>query len=320
MPVGLAQWTRREALAAGLGMGLAGVWPVRRAWAEPVVVGGAGRVGGVERWALLADTHINGDAAVQGRRGEDMTANLRRMVGEVLETRGGFRAAMINGDVSHIDGQPADYAVLGGVLRPMRAVMPVWLTLGNHDDRAEAVAWPLGGGGEAPVGASAAVVGKRVAVLPGRHADWVLLDSLDKVNVTPGLLGEDQLAWLERYLDEPAARDRPVFIMLHHTLAPPADSEEAQGRAWWLMDSDALMRLVRPRRRVKAVFHGHAHRWRHETVDGLHVVGQPPTSYLFREGDPLGWLEAEVRAGGVELKLRAAGHARDGELVRLKMR
>ncbi|MEM6550855.1 MAG: metallophosphoesterase [Planctomycetota bacterium] len=319
MPVGLGRLTRREALAGGLGIGLAGVLPGRGAWAQ--TQGGRAEVGGVERWALLADTHINGDPAVRGRRGDDMTANLRRVVGEVLGAAGGgFRAAMINGDVSHIDGQAVDYRVLGEALRPLRLEMPVWLTLGNHDDRAEAVAWPLGGGGEVVGGSSAAVVGKRVAVLPGRYADWVLLDSLHRVNVTPGLIGEDQLAWLERFLDEPAARDRPVFVMLHHTLAPPADSEEAKGRAWWLMDSEALMGVIRPRRRVKAVFHGHAHRWRYATVDGLHVVGQPPTAYLFREEDPLGWLEAEVALGALELKVRATGHARDGEVVRLKMR
>ncbi|MEM6391825.1 MAG: metallophosphoesterase [Planctomycetota bacterium] len=316
MPIGLS---RRGFVTGVVGTGLGGLI-AGRSLAGPATRPADGQRLEADRWALLADTHINGDPAVRGRRGDDMTANLRRVVDEVLATPGGFQAALINGDVSHIDGQAADYAVLGGVLRPIRAAMPVWLTLGNHDDRAEAVAWPMGGGGEAPLGVSAGVESKRVAVLPGRYADWVLLDSLDQVNVTPGLLGEDQLAWLERYLDEPAAGDRPVLVMLHHTLAPPADSEEAKGRAWWLMDSDALMGLVRPRKRVKAVFHGHAHQWRHETMDGLHVVGQPPTAYLFREGDPLGWLEAAVHAARLELQLRATGHPRNGEVVTLKMR
>jgi len=107
----------------------------------------------------------------------------------------------------------------------------------------------------------------------------VVLDSLEATNSTPGLLGEEQRAWLARALDENS--DKPALVVVHHNLTPPGDSNPS------LKDSEQLLEIIRPRRHVKAYIFGHTHDWGiKQDASGIHLVNLPPTAYVFTEGKP----------------------------------
>jgi hypothetical protein len=57
---------------------------------------------------------------------------------------------------------------------------------------------------------------KRVAVVSLPRANLFLLDTLEKTNATPGYLGDQQLEWLTKALDE--HKDKPAIIVGHHHL------------------------------------------------------------------------------------------------------
>ena len=84
------------------------------------------------------------------------------------------------------------------------------LVLGNHDQRENFwAAFP-----EAKPALPAA--DRHAAVVETPLANWFLLDSLYKTNVTPGLLGAAQLQWLAKALD--AHADKPALLVAHHNL------------------------------------------------------------------------------------------------------
>ena len=129
----------------------------------------------------------------------------------------------------------------------------------------------------------------------------VVLDSLLYVNQVAGLLGKAQRAWLAACL--PTVADRPLVLFVHH---PPTDEDGD------LLDGDRLLEILRANRHVKALFHGHAHVWALGRRDGLHVVSLPALGYSFSDAQPVGWVDARFRPGGVSLTLRAvAGHRAD---------
>jgi 3',5'-cyclic AMP phosphodiesterase CpdA len=237
-----------------------------------------------------------------------MAANLEACVSEVLGQARKIAGVIVNGDCAHISGLQADYETLRPLLQPLtEAQIPVHLLMGNHDDRVTFAA--------AMGRAAATVVESRfVAVQESPLVNWFLLDSLDEVNVTPGRLGEVQLAWLAKELD--ARTDKPAIVVVHHNIV-----KEPQITA--LQDSAALLALVRPRRQVKACFFGHIHHWE-QTVDesGLHVVSLPPTSYVFRPESPNGWVRAVPRRDGMDLELRCLNvrHPQHGEVKKLAWR
>src|SRR5205085_4201559 len=92
------------------------------------------------------------------------------------------------------------------------------------------------------------VAGRHVAVVRLPRANLFLLDSLDVTDGVPGRLGEGQLAWLARALD--AAADRPALVVGHHDLmtAPPPADRKPSG----LLDTEALLKVLEPRKQVKA--------------------------------------------------------------------
>ncbi|BAM04092.1 metallophosphoesterase [Phycisphaera mikurensis] len=262
-----------------------------------------------DRVCLLADPHV---AAAPGRRllGASLTPNLQAAVRRVLE---GPRpdAIVLAGDCAADEGRPGDYRQLGRVLAPLAAAgLAPHLTPGNHDDRAAlAAAFPhaSGASGEQPGGRRLRLAG----------SDWYLLDSLRRTDETPGELGAAQLAWLAASLDE--RPERPAFLVVHH---PPGSRRNPGGRGVGLDDGQRLLKLLAPRRQVKALFHGHLHRmtrWNHE---GLHVVGLPATSYTFRPLVFRGHVSVEVGLNHLVLErtaLRAGGRG-DGKRTTLAMR
>jgi 3',5'-cyclic AMP phosphodiesterase CpdA len=293
--------SRRRFLSTSLATGLS-VWTWRPA-------AGAARGTDPDRWALLSDTHIAADRALVNR-GVQMAANLQQVVGRLTALDPKPAGVLVNGDAAYGKGEPGDYRVLAELLKPLGAAdLPVSFTLGNHDHRENLRAGLLQGAGKSPLD------GRQVTVLETPRANWFLLDSLEKVNATPGMMGPEQLDWLARGLD--ARRDRPALVAVHHD---PQWSEAAKRTG--LRDTEKLFDILMPRKQVKALFYGHTHRWRWANRDGLHLVNLPPVAYLFDKESPNGWVEMKLLDRGAMLTLHALDpkHRQDGEKVELSWR
>jgi 3',5'-cyclic AMP phosphodiesterase CpdA len=253
----------------------------------------AGATGRELHLALLSDTHVPGDR-VSGYRGMNPWENLRVAAAQVAAA--GPEGVLVCGDVARLEGREEDYRELKTLLEPVAAVAPVYVALGNHDDRARfRKVFSDTPGTRAPLD------GRHVTVVEHEALRVVLLDSLLYVNQVAGLLGKGQRAWLEAWL--PTVADRPAVLFVHH---PPSDEDGD------LLDGDRLLTLVRANPHVKAIFHGHAHVWGLGGRDRLHVVSLPALGYSFSDAQPVGWVDARFRADGVSLTLRAvAGNRAD---------
>lgn len=245
---------------------------------------------GTAHWALLSDTHVTLDPKEE-YRGFVINDHMKKAVGQVLDVTP--EGAIITGDCARLKGLLGDYDMLWRLAKPMRAKIPVALSLGNHDDRANYRKVFRLHGGE-----SAAVEGKHVLVIDHDAAGvrLIVLDSLRKVNDTPGTLGDAQRRWLGWFLDE--ADPRPTFLFYHH---PPTD------RKGDLLDSDKLFDIVMPRKQVKAFFYGHSHVYRYKQQDGLQLINLPAIGYNFSDSEPIGWVDARLSADGGEFTLCTVG-------------
>ena len=220
---------------------------------------------------------------------------------------------IFNGDCARDDGDVRAYRQFASLIEPLReAGLAVHFTVGNHDCR-ERFYEVLGD--RFPT--TGVPMRRCMDVLERPTADWYLLDSLRKTDETPGELGAMQLDWLALRLDEKP--DRPVVIVVHH---PPGTVDDPTAGGHGLNDGAALMDVLRPRTQVKAIVYGHLHRWRLDTDAGIHVIGLPATSFVFRPGEPIGYVDAALSA--TELCLTRRGLANrtdeDGQTVRLALR
>jgi 3',5'-cyclic AMP phosphodiesterase CpdA len=300
MPVYLPPIPRREFLRRSLLAG-AGLLTAPRLLS-------AGEAVDPHAWALLADTHIAANPG-EVRRGIVMARHFEQVSTEILALRQPPAGALIAGDLALNSGELCDYTTLRRLLTPLRAGPgSLHLALGNHDHRGHFLAaFPETTIRERPLATHV------VAVVRAARANWFLLDSLEKTLATPGWLGETQLAWLARALDANARK--PAIVVLHHNL--DASSSGA------LKDTPALLEVLRPRRQVKACVFGHTHVWKHWTDEsGIHLINLPPVAYVFREGEPSGWVQATLESRAMTLELRCVdpSHSRHGEKVRLDWR
>lgn len=297
MPLHLPPLTRRRFLATSLALG-AGLCTWRDA---------LGQDADADRWILLADTHIAANRA-QVNRGVTMADNLQRVVAALAQLTPRPAGVFLDGDAAFNKGEPGDYTLLGELLQPLRESIPIHVALGNHDDRDHFRAG-LARDARPPLAS------RQVAVIESPRANWVVLDSLDKVNATPGVLGKEQLGWLARALDERTSK--PALVVVHHD---PQWTPMAKRSG--LVDTEALFEVLVPRKQVKAVIYGHTHRWRRSERDGIHLLNLPPVAYLFQAGDPNGWVDVRLRDGGAALTLHAldASHRQNGEVVELAWR
>lgn len=257
----------------------------------------------LEHWALMSDTHIPEDATNE-YRGFRPAENLSKLVPQIVAAAP--EAAILTGDAARLKGLPGDYVALKKLLAPLMAKTPVAIALGNHDDRKNFLAEF----GPAPAGAQT-VQNRHVLVLEGKAVRVVVLDTLILPDFTPGLLGRAQREWLARFLA--TSDERPTLIFLHHTLGDN-DGE--------LLDAPRLFDILRPHRKVKALFYGHSHVYRYDMWEHVHLVNLPAIGYNFRDSEPVGWVEARLGAQGGRFTLRAlAGNReRDGQTVELTWR
>lgn len=303
MPIALPPIDRRSFLAGTLALGGGLLLP------RFVAAGHDTR--DPNRFMLLADTHVPGqrDLVHDAIR---PAANLEQAVGEIVALHPRPAGAIVAGDCAFRRGEAADYVTLRDLLEPLRkAGVPVHLAMGNHDDRKHLLAaFP-----EArPSDTIAQQVPDRcISILEAPNANWFVLDSQERPGVTPGNLGQRQLAWLGKALD--ARPDKPALVVAHHN---PDTQEPAQG----LKDTKALLDVLRPRRQVKGYFFGHTHAWRLGQQAGIHMVNIPTLVWVFDKAQPRGYIDAHLKPDGVRLVLHALDHrhARQGQTVDLQWR
>ncbi|MGH9673273.1 MAG: hypothetical protein ACRD44_08830, partial [Bryobacteraceae bacterium] len=72
-----------------------------------------------------------------------------------------------------------------------------------------------------------------------------------------------------------------------------------------LMDTERLLKIVKPVRKVKAILCGHGHEYSYHADDDLHIIYLPALGYAYNE--PVGWLDAVFRKEGADFTLRAIG-------------
>jgi len=246
----------------------------------------AGEGGGDLRLALLSDIHLPADR-LPGSGGYDACRQLIQVTPDILAAKPD--GLIVAGDLTRHEGTAADYEVVLELTKPLSDAMPVYLCLGNHDNRDNFRAAFKNLKGEAQP-----VQDKQVTVVEHRHVRILLLDSLFYVRQRGGLLGKVQREWLNAYLAGHA--DRPAVLMFHHTLGD-GDND--------LLDTELLFDLLAAHPRVKAVFHGHAHAWTRRERQGVSVIGLPTTAHIRDPKQPIGWVEAVFRKDGMDLTLRA---------------
>ncbi len=256
-----------------------------------------------QHWALLSDTHIPANAE-DSYRGFKPVENLKTVAAQVAAAKP--ESAFICGDLARLEGLPADYEQLKGLLAPVTDKAPTAMILGNHDNRKNFLA-----GFSSSQKGTQSVQGKHVLVVDGPAVRFVFLDSLLQSNVTPGQLGKAQRSWLSEFLKN--SNDKPTMIAVHH---PPDDGDGS------LTDFQFLFQIVKPHKKVKAIFYGHSHVYRYDVMDGIHLVNLPAIGYNFSDDQPVGWVDSVLTAQGGDFTLHAIGGNRekDGKTVSLKWR
>lgn len=285
---------RRDALKTTLLAGAAVAVGIRSATAQELG-------GNALHLALLSDTHIPADRNNRFR-GMSPWENLKRIVPDVVAAKP--EGVIINGDAARLSGEPEDYLGLKEQLEPVAAMAPVYIGMGNHDERRNF--HKVFGEGKDRVDA---LNGKQVLLLDHPAVRVLVLDSLLYVNKVAGLLGRDQREWLKTYLGKHT--DRPVVLFIHHTLGD-GDGD--------LLDADRLFEILKPNPQVKAIFYGHSHRWNISERQGVKMINLPAVGYNFGDDQPVGWVDAKFDGKGVGLTLHAIGGRMegDGEMKRVE--
>lgn len=313
MPITLPPISRRRFLAGSLAATGAVLCPgwLRAADAAAAV--------DPHRFILISDIHIDADRKMAKMKTNPWD-NFRRAAVDILKTMAENRpaAALINGDLTHHQGNPEDYVTLIDAVAPIRAAgLPVHMAMGNHDNRGHFwKALP------ADAARDKAIEDRQTLLIEAPRANLLILDSLDVVAQTPGLIGPRQLAWLTRTLD--AHPDKPAIVFTHHDPDQRTEEEKKDPRKklTGLKDSQALLDVLLSRKQVKAHVFGHTHTWTSFQREGLHFVNLPPTAWVFKEGRPQGWTDLRIGQAGATFELRCldVGHPNHGDKFELRWR
>ena len=296
MPIYLPPISRRSFLAGSLAAGAGAVLGRESLAAE--------RKTDPHRWVLISDTHIGAhrEDSRHGIKPAEMFAETSRQVLALDPRPAGI---IISGDLAFLQGQPGDYKLIKELYRPIReAGIPLYLVLGNHDHRENFwAAFP-----EAKPAGTAA--DRQAAVVETPLANWFLMDSLYKTDVTPGQLGKDQLQWLAKALE--AHADKPALLMAHHNPEGPTG----------LQDAAAMLQTALGHKQAKAYFYGHTHQWKVRREKEIHLVNVPATAWLFDPKEPRGWLDVTLQKTGATVVMNALDkkHAKHGQRLELKWR
>ena len=237
--------------------------------------------------ALLSDTHIPADPNNE-YRGFRPVDNLRQIVPQVVAANP--QSVIVNGDAARLKGLREDYNSLKDLLAPVASRSPIYIGLGNHDDRSNFFDV------FADAGSDETVAGKHVTVFDRGAVRFIVLDSLLYVDKVAGLLGKTQRDWLGNFLEN--SDDRPHVLFVHHTLGD-GDGD--------LLDVDRLFKIISQHQKVKALFYGHSHAYAQERRGHIHLINLPAVGYNFNDSQPVGWVDARFSRQGVSMVLHAIG-------------
>ncbi|MDB6059008.1 MAG: Metallophosphoesterase [Verrucomicrobiales bacterium] len=262
-----------------------------------------------DTWAFLSDIHISADPKKVARN-TNMTDNLKAVRKEILSWPTRPSGLLVNGDLAFNSGESVDYAAVTKLFDPIRKdQIPVWLGIGNHDNRERF--WDSV---KSAKKTQTGLADRQVMMISNKHANFFVLDSLIETLKTPGLVGEEQREWLKKTLD--ANADKPAIIIFHHN---PVES----GMAANLNDEKEMFEILRPRKQVKAWFFGHTHFWNtQQDESGIHLVNLPCVAYPFKPEAPSGWVHSTLKPEGMRLELRCVDktHKQQGDVKDLKWR
>ena len=255
------------------------------------------------RWAFLADTHIPEDVS-DNYWGFYPYQNLQKVIPQIISVLPDGVA--IAGDLARLEGKLGDYANLKKLLGPVAEKTPVFMALGNHDNRENFLRVFNKIEGERQPAS-----GKHVVVVNKPPIRLIILDSLFYVNKAPGLLGRAQRRWLQDYLKK--CDETPTILCFHHTLGD-GDGD--------LLDVPRLFDIIKPIRKVKAILYGHSHEYGFSEFEGIHLVNLPAVGYNFSDTEPVGWVEARLTAKGGDFTLHvvAGNKEKDGSVKKLAWR
>jgi Icc protein len=296
MPIILPPITRRQFAKRTLALGGTAVMTSR------VLAAADSEPAGLDqnRVALLADTHISADPDLvyPGTKwpgspvGEDEheSVNMAQCLAEAAKSVIALNPRpahlVVNGDCALSNGKEAEYKEFLRLVEPIRAAgITVHVTIGNHDNRENL--WKL-----LPF-LKKEHMGIQTGVIELPHANLVLLDSGRK-----GILGEKQLDWLAKELDERA--DKPALIFGHFNPYPNRGVRPIKG----MSDGESLLNLLAERKHARAYFYGHTHEWQYDRRDDLHLINQPAVSYYFGKGHAHGWVDMKLTETSADLELR----------------
>jgi DNA repair exonuclease SbcCD nuclease subunit len=184
--------------------------------------------------AFFSDTHIKPfdpqEKTFRGHFYYSQHAHIQRSVREALAAKPD--GVIITGDLARSTGELDDYRQLAKFLKPLEKKVPIYYAMGNHDDR-DHFASVFTGLTPKPQ----PVPKKHVLVLDQGPVRFILLDSCMEINKGPGLLGEEQLAWLDRFLKE--SDDKPTLLCFHHY--PDKNPDNKRFPDW-----PKLLEVIRP--------------------------------------------------------------------------
>ena len=176
--------------------------------------------------------------------GQDANANVRQVIDTVRAMTVELAAVIVSGDLVN-EPSAANYEAYNQASESLRSLgAPVYLSLGNHDDRALFRQCVLGvdaGHPTDPYYYSEQIGGLRIIILDTRGG-------------TGGTIGVDdeQLDWLEHELTEPAQHGS--LVVMHHPPLPTAVSDLNARVA-----NVARLRQVLEGNRVRGILSGHVH-------------------------------------------------------------
>lgn len=187
----------------------------------------------------LTDIHLTTPGQTIG--GRDSNANFDRALAHALDHHPDAEAVVITGDLSDW-GEKADYEHLSQRIAALP--LPVYLCIGNHDDRPAFLSvFPE----------LADENGHVQRVVPLSAGDAILIDTWGP-DSHAGHYDALRLAWLDKRLE---AATRPVYLFMHHN---PAPTHIAPMDRIMLLDADAFGDVVAAHRdKIAHIFHGHCH-------------------------------------------------------------
>lgn len=257
------------------------------------------------RWAFLSDLHIPEDAS-NNYRGFYPYKNLEAIVPQVISQVPDGVA--ITGDLAQLTGQVGDYQNLKKLLTPISEKAPVFISLGNHDNRENFLQVF-----EKLPEKRQSVAGKYVVIAEISPVRVIMLDSLQFTDNGPGFLGKTQRQWLADYLG--GTDNTPTILCVHHMFADDDGNVIMTPWGEWrpsaLLDLPRLYDIIIPISKVKAVVYGHSHAYGFSEYKGIHQINLPATGYNLSDKDPVGWVEAQCTAKGGDFILHATAGNRD---------